>query len=62
MRAIEVSCREGHFLVYGIDNVDFINPGMRAENLIKSIHGNGGIVIVAHPASDAEGSPSVSSK
>ncbi|MBF0565634.1 MAG: PHP domain-containing protein [Nitrospirae bacterium] len=46
---VEVSCSEGHFLVFGLKNMEGIHFGMRAEDLISIAHGQSAAVVVAHP-------------
>ncbi|MCI4626990.1 MAG: hypothetical protein L3V56_13675 [Candidatus Magnetoovum sp. WYHC-5] len=45
----EVNCKEGHFLVFGLKNLDNIYFSMPAAELIKIAHKKGAAVIVAHP-------------
>ncbi|MGA1824775.1 MAG: PHP domain-containing protein [bacterium] len=46
---IEISCREGHFLVYGFKNSEGIYYNMPAKKLIDVAHHNNAAIIAAHP-------------
>ncbi|MBF0557027.1 MAG: PHP domain-containing protein, partial [Nitrospirae bacterium] len=46
---VEVSCREGHFLVFGLKDTACIHFDMRAESLIRLAHVQEAAVVVAHP-------------
>lgn len=46
---VEVSAEEGHFLVYGIPNMQSLFRGIALEELCKTVHQAGGVVIAAHP-------------
>jgi predicted metal-dependent phosphoesterase TrpH len=45
----EVSTREGHFLVYGLDSLDEVPPGVRLADLLRVAQGRGAAVVAAHP-------------
>src|SRR5262249_45452842 len=49
LAGIEVSCKEGHFLTYGVQNPFSLKYGMRAAELCREIHRQGGAVVAAHP-------------
>jgi predicted metal-dependent phosphoesterase TrpH len=46
---VEVSCREGHFLAYGVRNPFAIPRGIGVAELCREMHGQGGAVVAAHP-------------
>ncbi|HEV3205025.1 MAG TPA: PHP-associated domain-containing protein [Gemmataceae bacterium] len=46
---MEVSAREGHFLVYGILNSAVVPPGIGIADLCREVHAQGGAVVAAHP-------------
>ncbi|QWR76984.1 PHP-associated domain-containing protein [Candidatus Magnetomonas plexicatena] len=46
---VEVSCLDGHFLVYGLKDMRGISFNMPSEELISHAHVNGAAVVVAHP-------------
>ncbi|MEO5358515.1 MAG: PHP domain-containing protein [Nitrospirae bacterium YQR-1] len=45
----EVSCIEGHFLVFGLHDLKGISYNMQAEKLIAFAHERGAAVVAAHP-------------
>jgi predicted metal-dependent phosphoesterase TrpH len=49
LAGVEVSCREGHFLAYGIHNPFAVPRGMKVANLCREVHRQGGVVVGAHP-------------
>src|SRR5262245_45919067 len=49
LSGVEVSCREGHFLAYGVRNPFAVPRGMRAADLCREMHRQGGVVVAAHP-------------
>lgn len=49
LAGIEVSCLEGHFLVYGLDKVEGLRYNMSAHDLIHIARRHGAAVVVAHP-------------
>ena len=49
LSGMEVSCEEGHFLAYGIKDPTMITRRMHVRDLCKEIHGQGGVVVAAHP-------------
>lgn len=46
---VEVSCLEGHFLVYGLPDLKEVYSGMPAKELIRIAHQQQAVVVVAHP-------------
>ena len=46
---IEVSCREGHFLAYGVDDAWALSHGIGVKALCRVVHRQGGAVVAAHP-------------
>lgn len=53
-RGIEVSARDCHLIVIGIDDAGTLFRGVSAEEVIETAHDNGGCVILAHPYRDAD--------
>jgi predicted metal-dependent phosphoesterase TrpH len=49
LAGIEVSAREGHFLVYGVTNPFATPRGSRVADLCGEVHAQGGAVVAAHP-------------
>jgi predicted metal-dependent phosphoesterase TrpH len=49
LAGIEVSAREGHFLVYGVNNPFALPKGIGVAQLCREIHRQGGAVVAAHP-------------
>jgi predicted metal-dependent phosphoesterase TrpH len=49
LAGIEVSAREGHFLVYGVENPFALPRGIRVAALCREVHRQGGAVVAAHP-------------
>jgi predicted metal-dependent phosphoesterase TrpH len=49
LSGIEVSAREGHFLVYGVRNPFAVPRGIRVAALCREVHRQGGAVVAAHP-------------
>ncbi len=45
----EISAREGHFLVYGLPNLDEIPPGVELAQLLRVVRGHDGAIVAAHP-------------
>jgi predicted metal-dependent phosphoesterase TrpH len=46
---VEVSAREGHFLVYGLPSLNETPPGITLRDLLKVARGHGAAVVAAHP-------------
>jgi predicted metal-dependent phosphoesterase TrpH len=49
LSGIEVSAREGHFLVYGVHNPFVLPRGIGVAKLCREVHRQGGVVVAAHP-------------
>ncbi|MCI0463838.1 MAG: PHP domain-containing protein [Gemmataceae bacterium] len=49
LAGIEVSCREGHFLTYGVTNPFAVPRGIGVAKLCREVHRQGGAVVAAHP-------------
>jgi predicted metal-dependent phosphoesterase TrpH len=49
LAGIEVSTREGHFLVYGVANPFALPRGIAVKELCREVHRQGGAVVAAHP-------------
>src|SRR5262245_26865170 len=49
LAGVEVSAREGHFLVYGIRNPFAVAKGIGVAALCREVHRQGGAVVAAHP-------------
>lgn len=49
LAGIEVSTRQGHFLVYGVTNPFRVGAGIDVADLCKEVHRQGGAVVAAHP-------------
>lgn len=48
-RGVEISSRNGHFLVIGLDRLDALHPGVSARNIVRQAREQGAAVIWAHP-------------
>lgn len=48
-RGVEISSRNGHFLVIGLDRLDAFHPGMSIQNLVRQARRQSAAVIWAHP-------------
>ncbi len=46
---VEVSAREGHFLVYGLPDLSDVGPGIRVGELLKVVRRRGAAIVAAHP-------------
>jgi hypothetical protein len=46
---IEVSCRQGHFLTYGVRDPFALPHGIGVADLCREVHKQGGAVVAAHP-------------
>ena len=46
---VEVSAREGHFLVYGLPSLQDVEPGIWLAELISLVRRNGAAIVAAHP-------------
>jgi predicted metal-dependent phosphoesterase TrpH len=49
LAGIEVTCREGHFLAYGVTNPFAVPRGLGVAELCREVHRQGGAVVGAHP-------------
>jgi predicted metal-dependent phosphoesterase TrpH len=49
LAGIEVTCQEGHFLIYGVRNPYAFPHSMPVADLCREIHRQGGAVVAAHP-------------
>jgi predicted metal-dependent phosphoesterase TrpH len=49
LSGIEVSARQGHFLVYGIRDPFALHRGIDVAALCREVHQQGGAVVAAHP-------------
>src|SRR4051812_3399664 len=49
LSGIEVSTRQGHFLVYGVKNPFAVPRGINVADLCREMHRQGGAVVAAHP-------------
>ncbi len=49
LAGIEVSAREGHFLVYGVTDPYALPRGIGVAALCREVHRQGGAVVAAHP-------------
>jgi predicted metal-dependent phosphoesterase TrpH len=45
----EISAREGHFLVYGLPNLDDVPAGIELADLLMVVKRHGAAVVAAHP-------------
>jgi len=45
----EVSAREGHFLVYGLPNLDEAPPGVLLADLLRLVKAHNAAIVAAHP-------------
>jgi predicted metal-dependent phosphoesterase TrpH len=48
-RGVELACREGHFLLIGLDDLDGLRPNRPVAESIAAAHRQGAVVILAHP-------------
>jgi predicted metal-dependent phosphoesterase TrpH len=49
LAGVEVSTRQGHFLVYGITDPFKVPNGIGVAELCREVHRQGGAVVAAHP-------------
>ena len=49
LAGIEVGAREGHFLVYGVNDPFLLPVGIPVKELCREVHRQGGAVVTAHP-------------
>jgi predicted metal-dependent phosphoesterase TrpH len=45
----EISAREGHFLVYGLPDLDEAFPGITLKELLELVHRHSAAIVAAHP-------------
>ena len=45
----EVSAREGHFLVYGLPDLEEVPPGVSVKEILSSVRAHKGAIVAAHP-------------
>jgi predicted metal-dependent phosphoesterase TrpH len=46
---VEVSAREGHFLVYGLASLDEVEPGIALADLLRIARAHDAAIVAAHP-------------
>jgi predicted metal-dependent phosphoesterase TrpH len=49
LSGVEVSAREGHFLVYGLPDLEGVEPGIALADLLKVVKANDAAIVAAHP-------------
>ena len=49
LSGVEVSAREGHFLVYGLPDLGGVWPGIALADLIKIVRSRDAAIVAAHP-------------
>ncbi len=49
LSGVEVSAREGHFLVYGLPDLDDVGPGIRLSELVRVVERHEAAIVAAHP-------------
>jgi predicted metal-dependent phosphoesterase TrpH len=49
LSGVEVSAREGHFLVYGLTDLDEVGPGVRLADLLRVVEAQRAAIVAAHP-------------
>ena len=49
LSGVEVSTREGHFLVYGLPDLDGVRPGIALADLLAVVRAKGAAIVAAHP-------------
>ncbi len=49
LAGVEISAREGHFLVYGLDSLDDVPPGVFLGDLLEVADAHDAAVVAAHP-------------
>jgi predicted metal-dependent phosphoesterase TrpH len=49
LSGVEVSAREGHFLVYGLPDLTGVEPGITLGELIQVVQARGAAIVAAHP-------------
>ncbi len=46
---VEISAREGHFLVYGLPDLRDVEPGIPLRDLVRVARGHDAAIVAAHP-------------
>jgi predicted metal-dependent phosphoesterase TrpH len=49
LSGVEVSAREGHFLVYGLPSLDAVPAGVALADLLAEVRRHGAAIVAAHP-------------
>lgn len=49
LAGVEISAREGHFLVYGLPHLDDVEPGIPLSDLLEVVRGREAAIVAAHP-------------
>ena len=49
LSGVEVSAREGHFLVYGLPDLEGVEPGIALTDLLKVVRARDAAIVAAHP-------------
>ncbi len=49
LSGVEVSAREGHFLVYGLPDLEGVRPGIALADLLRVVKAKGAAIVAAHP-------------
>lgn len=49
LAGVEIAAREGHFLVYGLDSLKDVPPGVRLADLLAVAQAHNAAVVAAHP-------------
>jgi predicted metal-dependent phosphoesterase TrpH len=49
LSGVEVSAREGHFLVYGLPDLEEVEPGIALGELLKVVRKHDAAIVAAHP-------------
>lgn len=49
LSGVEVSAREGHFLCFGLPDLNDIEPGISLKDLVAEVRGHSGSIVAAHP-------------
>jgi predicted metal-dependent phosphoesterase TrpH len=49
LSGVEVSAREGHFLVYGLPDLEGVGPGVALADLLEVVKARDAAIVAAHP-------------
>ena len=49
LSGVEVSAREGHFLVYGLPDLEGVGPGITLADLLEIVKARDAAIVAAHP-------------